>query len=284
MYYLDLSLYSYQIKFTKKLLLEAEGRSLVDKMNKKSYINSKASGTNNIFKRIKLISLLTTDNYKNLMKVMVFVVDDLLDKDLSELHSWVHHIVDTIHKFRAINEYTTETYEALHKTYVKIPYYLIATTSTTTTMPIVLIESEDYKAAGTSSRKKQKTVARAIKNYYSDNDFLFTYKNANYFLNKFEEMNSRQIEMNNRQIKIEREIFDIRKLLASSGIESDYITENEFINIEITNIGALITQNILKVLLRGSIANRVRSALFAVFGKHELLYIDTKSASQEIKK
>lgn len=46
-------------------------------------------------------------------------------------------------------------------------------------------------------------------------------------------MNSRQIEMNNRQIKIEREISDIRKLLASSGIESDYTTENEFINVSI---------------------------------------------------
>ncbi|RHZ85977.1 hypothetical protein Glove_57g49 [Diversispora epigaea] len=109
------------------------------------------------------------------MKVMVFVVDNLLNKDLSEvyvrwnrmylmsrferftesdlenfqiainewadlfitlfwdcssgmkmpkLHSWIYHIVDAIRDFGAINGYTTETYESLHKTYVKIPYRL----------------------------------------------------------------------------------------------------------------------------------------------------------------
>ena len=46
-------------------------------------------------------------------------------------------------------------------------------------------------------------------------------------------MNNRQIEINNRQIKIEREISDMRKLLASSGIESDLTIENEFINVSV---------------------------------------------------
>ncbi|RHZ76788.1 hypothetical protein Glove_192g41 [Diversispora epigaea] len=31
-------------------------------------------------------TLLTADNYRNIMKVMVFVVDDLLNKDLSEIY------------------------------------------------------------------------------------------------------------------------------------------------------------------------------------------------------
>ena len=39
---------------------------------------------------------------------------------MPKLHSWIYHIVDTIEDF----EYTTETYESLHKTYVKIPYRL----------------------------------------------------------------------------------------------------------------------------------------------------------------
>ncbi|RHZ87975.1 hypothetical protein Glove_27g77 [Diversispora epigaea] len=39
-----------------------------------------------------------------------------------KLHSWIYHIVDTIREYGAINGYTTETYESLHKTYVKIPY------------------------------------------------------------------------------------------------------------------------------------------------------------------
>ena len=39
--------------------------------------------------------------------------------------------------------------------------------------------------------------------------------------------------MKDRQIKIEREISDIRRLLASSGVESDYTTENGFITVSI---------------------------------------------------
>ena len=43
---------------------------------------------------------------------------------LPKLHSWMYHIVDSIREFGAVNGYTTETYESLHKTYVKIPYRL----------------------------------------------------------------------------------------------------------------------------------------------------------------
>ena len=43
---------------------------------------------------------------------------------LPKLHSWVYHIIDSIKSFGAINGYTTETYESLHKEYVKNPYRL----------------------------------------------------------------------------------------------------------------------------------------------------------------
>ncbi|RHZ64230.1 hypothetical protein Glove_326g235 [Diversispora epigaea] len=41
-----------------------------------------------------------------------------------KLHSWVFHICSSIREFGAINGYTTETYESLHKDYVKKPYKL----------------------------------------------------------------------------------------------------------------------------------------------------------------
>ncbi|RHZ60532.1 hypothetical protein Glove_352g9 [Diversispora epigaea] len=41
-----------------------------------------------------------------------------------KLHSWVFHICSSIREFDAINGYTTETYESLHKDYVKKPYKL----------------------------------------------------------------------------------------------------------------------------------------------------------------
>ncbi|RHZ51432.1 hypothetical protein Glove_478g113 [Diversispora epigaea] len=152
MHPLDLSLYRYQIEFTKKLLFEAEGRSLVDKMNWRITLIPRYPELKIFSGGLQSIALLTADNYRNIMKVMVFVVDDLLNKDLSEVYvnrqetfkesdlknfqeaieKWanlfiklfVHHIVDTIREFGAINGYTTETYEALHKTYVKISYRL----------------------------------------------------------------------------------------------------------------------------------------------------------------
>jgi len=34
----------------------------------------------------------------------------------------MYHIVDSIQMFGAVNGYTTETYESLHKDFVKIPY------------------------------------------------------------------------------------------------------------------------------------------------------------------
>ncbi|RHZ79932.1 hypothetical protein Glove_140g170 [Diversispora epigaea] len=65
---------------------------------------------------LQSIALLIADNYRNIMKVMVFVIDDLLNKDLSEVYVKWNEMT--------INGYTTETYEALHKTYVKISYRL----------------------------------------------------------------------------------------------------------------------------------------------------------------
>ncbi|PKY61327.1 hypothetical protein RhiirA4_333945, partial [Rhizophagus irregularis] len=41
---------------------------------------------------------------------------------LPKLHNWVYHIINSIEEFGAINGYMTETYEFLHKDYVKNPY------------------------------------------------------------------------------------------------------------------------------------------------------------------
>ena len=41
---------------------------------------------------------------------------------LPKLHNWMYHIISSIKEFGAINGFTTETYEFLHKDYVKKPY------------------------------------------------------------------------------------------------------------------------------------------------------------------
>lgn len=41
---------------------------------------------------------------------------------LPKLHSWCHHMIQAIYDFGSTNGYTTETYETLHKQWVKNPY------------------------------------------------------------------------------------------------------------------------------------------------------------------
>ncbi|RHZ83334.1 hypothetical protein Glove_97g49 [Diversispora epigaea] len=152
MHHLDLSLYYYQIEFTKELL----SKSSIDKFNRRIVKIPRHPGLKIFARGLRSIVRLTANEFRDLMKVMVFVVDNLHNKDLSEvyvkwnemyllsrletfkesdlkifqkaidnwLYLWKYHIIDTIRKYRAINGYTTEIYESLHKTYVKIPYRL----------------------------------------------------------------------------------------------------------------------------------------------------------------
>ncbi|RHZ44430.1 hypothetical protein Glove_726g10 [Diversispora epigaea] len=174
MHHLDLGLFKYQIEFTTELLKLKPGK-LVDGMNKRIAKIPRHSGLKVFKKGVQSLSRLTASEYRDMMKIMVFVVDGLYSEDLSnvyvkwnemyllsrlenfkesdlqdfqkaindwgnifiklfrdfsrsnlkfpKLHSWIYHIVDTIREHGA-NGYTTETYESLHKTYVKIPYRL----------------------------------------------------------------------------------------------------------------------------------------------------------------
>ena len=41
---------------------------------------------------------------------------------LPKFHNWVYHIITSITEYGAVNNFTTETYETLHKEWVKNPY------------------------------------------------------------------------------------------------------------------------------------------------------------------
>ncbi|RHZ80501.1 hypothetical protein Glove_134g4 [Diversispora epigaea] len=120
---------------------------ICNKENIQEYYNNGSAERLKIFaKEVQLIARLTASEFRDLMKVMVFVVDNLLNKNLSEVYvRWnriylmsrfekftksdlenfqIYYIVDAIRDFEVINRYTTETYKSLHKTYVKISYRL----------------------------------------------------------------------------------------------------------------------------------------------------------------
>ncbi|RHZ87425.1 hypothetical protein Glove_35g13 [Diversispora epigaea] len=79
---------------------------------------------------LQSISRMTTKEYRILMKVMVFVVDNLYKENENNVENFVENKKlsekDTFEWaklfFGIINGYTTETYESLHKDFVKIPY------------------------------------------------------------------------------------------------------------------------------------------------------------------
>jgi hypothetical protein len=79
---LDLGLYHYQIEFTKGIL----GRSSIDKMNERIEAIPRYPGLKIFSKGLQSIARLTASEHRDLMKVMVFVVDGLLSNDLSEVY------------------------------------------------------------------------------------------------------------------------------------------------------------------------------------------------------
>ena len=58
------------------------------------------------------------------MFIKIFQYQSPSELKLPKLHSWIYHTIDSIRSFGAINRYTMETYESLHKEYIKIPYHL----------------------------------------------------------------------------------------------------------------------------------------------------------------
>ncbi|RHZ78923.1 hypothetical protein Glove_154g23 [Diversispora epigaea] len=159
MHHLDLGLFHYQIEFT-QALLQKQDSSLVNKIDNRLSKIPRFQKFQMFTNGLQSISRMTAKEYRILMKVMVFVVDNLYkenennvenfvenkklsEKDMFEwaklfveifkpysrsklkfpkFHSWIYHIFKSIRQFGIINGYTTETYESLHKNFVKIPY------------------------------------------------------------------------------------------------------------------------------------------------------------------
>lgn len=94
MHHLDLGLFHYQIEYTRDLLKKQFGKSLVDKMDRRIAKIPRFSGLKIFTNGIQSIARLTAHEYRDLMKVMVFVIDNLYEdtehfvknKDLTKLY------------------------------------------------------------------------------------------------------------------------------------------------------------------------------------------------------
>jgi hypothetical protein len=86
MHHLDLGLYHYQIKYTRELLESLKKRSAIDEMNRRIANIPRHPGLKIFSRGLQSIAQLTASEYRDLMKIMVFVIDGLLNHDLSNVY------------------------------------------------------------------------------------------------------------------------------------------------------------------------------------------------------
>jgi hypothetical protein len=97
MHHLDLGLFNYQIDFTRKILKNQIGNFIVDEIDRRLATIPRFPGLKIFTNGLQSIARLTANEYRSLMKVMVFVIDDLYqentkvknsvkNKDLVELY------------------------------------------------------------------------------------------------------------------------------------------------------------------------------------------------------
>lgn len=81
MHHLDLGLFHYQILYTKELLKEQYGNTLNDEIDSRLAAIPRFPELKIFTSGLQSISRLTADEYRNLMKVMIFVLDNLYGDD-----------------------------------------------------------------------------------------------------------------------------------------------------------------------------------------------------------
>jgi hypothetical protein len=104
MHHLDLGLFHYQIDYTKEILKNQHGNSLLDEIDRRLAIIPRFPGLK-IFTNGLSIARLTANEYRNLMKVMVFVLDNLYDENTKGVENFIK------------NKYLTQLYEKWNEMY-----------------------------------------------------------------------------------------------------------------------------------------------------------------------
>ena len=95
MHHLDLGLFQYQIEYTRNLLKDQYGKLPVDEMDRRLAKIPRFPGLKIFANGIQSLARMTANEYRDLMKVMIFVVDNLYEdtknfiknKELTELYA-----------------------------------------------------------------------------------------------------------------------------------------------------------------------------------------------------
>ena len=107
MHHLDLGLFRYQIIFTCDILKlqHVNGNKLVEEVDRRLATIPRFPGIKIFSNGLQSIARLTANEYRSLMKVMIFVIDNLYDENNNEADNFVNN--DDLAK---LYEYWNEMY------------------------------------------------------------------------------------------------------------------------------------------------------------------------------
>src|SRR6185437_4562408 len=110
MHHLDLGLFYYQIEYTRQLIKDQYGNSFVNEIDYRLAIIPRFSGLKIFFNRIQSIARLITSKYHDLMKVILFVVNNLYNQNTNNTEDYVE------------NKYLTSLYQNWNEMYIISKY------------------------------------------------------------------------------------------------------------------------------------------------------------------
>jgi len=110
MHHLDLGLFHYQIEYTRQLIKDQHGNSFVNEIDHRLATIPRFSGLKIFSNGIQLIARLTASKYHDLMKVMLFVVDNLYNQNTNNTEDYVE------------NKYLTSLYQNWNEMYIISKY------------------------------------------------------------------------------------------------------------------------------------------------------------------
>jgi len=110
MHHLDLGLFHYQIEYTRQLIKDQHGNSFVNEIDHRLATIPRFSGLKIFSNGIQSIARLTASEYRDLMKVMLFVVDNLYNQNTNNTEDYIE------------NKYLTRLYQNWNEMYIISKY------------------------------------------------------------------------------------------------------------------------------------------------------------------
>ena len=130
MHHLDLGLFHYQIEYTRQLIKDQHGNSFVNEIDHRLATIPRFSGLKIFSNGIQSIARLTASEYRDLMKVMLFVVDNLYNQNTNNTKDYVENkylasLYQNWNEMYIISKYEKFTKSDLIKFQVCITYIII---------------------------------------------------------------------------------------------------------------------------------------------------------------